>query len=441
VYEDRRARTGRRIGLKITVVPALDPDEGPRQPPVFPLAGGPGESAHNTAIGAYFTLRPAMATRDLVVVDIRGTGGSNPLRCDPLDQPERLQSWIYYILPLDEARECRERLSEAADLTQYTTTYAADDLNEVREALGYERFALWGGSYGTLLGQEVIRRHGEHVETAVLLGIAPPDMHAPMGFARSLETTRERLVSDCRENEACRRAFPDFEADFEMMLDSARERPVTASVVSPITREREEVSLGYGDFVMGVRFVLYNAAAAASLPSWAASARTGDYEPVMQAISNAVFGIRQVLHYGLFLSMRCAEDLPFVDLEAERRDADGTMLGTYRIDRELENCTVWPRAELYSDRHRPVRSDVPVLLLSGSEDPVTPPEYGDRVASTLPNSLHVVFDNRGHGFFDPAAIECLYTIVEPFMSKGSGDGVDASCATRLERLPFRIEGS
>lgn len=438
VFENREARSGRKIGLKITLVPALEPSTDGSNAPVFPLAGGPGEAAHNTALGAYFTLQPSMRTRDMVIVDIRGTGGSNPLRCQPLGPPDRIQSWIFYIIPRDEAERCAEVLSEHSDLTQYTTSYAADDLNEVREALGYESFALWGASYGTVLGQEIIRRHGEFVDTAVLLGIGPMDMHAPMGFARSLETTRERLVADCSENVACAEAYPDFEAQLDAMLEAARTSPVSATVVSPISGEREPVSLEYGDFVMGVRFLLYNAAAAGSLPGWVASANEGDYAPIMQNIANSVAGIRQVLHYGLFLSMRCAEDLPYVDTRAEREDAMGTMLGTYRMDRELENCTVWPRGELTGDRHSPVQSDVPVLLLSGSEDPVTPPEYGDRVAAGLPNALHVVFENRGHGFFDPRAVACLHAIVGPFLDGVPRDSIDTSCAASLERLPFNI---
>ncbi len=438
VFESRQVQSGRRIPLKITVVPAKDRDSARRQAPVFALAGGPGQAAHDLIAGAYVSLQPGMATRDLVLVDIRGTGGSNPLHCEPLGPKERIQSWIYYILPFEEAAQCVETLSERADLTQYTTTYAADDLNEVREALGYETFALWAGSYGTLLGQEIIRRHGEYVDAAVFIGIAPPSMHAPMGFARSLETTRDRLVADCARNDDCSAAYPDFEDDLEAVLARARERPVSAEVVSPITREREEVVLEYGDFVMGVRFVLYNAAAAGSLPSWITRARNDDFEPLMQAITDAVYGIRQILHYGLFLSMRCAEDLPYVDIEAERADAAGTMLGTYRMDRERENCTVWPRAELTSDRHSPVESDVPVLLLSGSEDPVTPPAYGDKVAETLPNSLHVVFANRGHGFFDREALACLHGIVEPFLMRSSVEGLDPSCAATIERLPFSL---
>ncbi|MDX1394975.1 MAG: alpha/beta hydrolase [Gemmatimonadota bacterium] len=438
VFEDRDAMTGRTIDLKITVVPAIAGDSAPGAP-VFALAGGPGEAAHNVMAGAYLTIGPdAMRNRDLVAVDIRGTGGSNPLDCPPLGPEDRVQSWLYYILPFDEAARCAEALADRADLTQYTTARAADDVDEVREALGYDRFVLWGGSYGTLLGQEIIRRHEPSVEAAVLLAIAPPGLHAPMGFARSLETTRERLIADCAGDERCSEAFPTFADDFEAVLAAAREAPVEAVVTSPINGEDEPVSLEYGDFVMGIRFVLYNAASAASMPGWIASARDGDHRPLMQAVANAVYGIRQILHYGLFLSMRCSEDLPFVDVEAERRDAAGTMLGTYRMDRELENCTVWPRAPLYEGRHDAVESDVPVLLLSGSEDPVTPPAYGDRVAATLPNALHVVFENRGHGFFDPAGLTCLRNIAGQFLAGLSP--VDTACAAELERLPFRVAG-
>jgi len=441
VFENRRAATGRKLALAIRVLPAIDPDPAQLRPPVFALAGGPGEAATNFAAGAYLALRPAMTHRDLVMVDIRGTGESAPLQCEPLGPPDRAQSWIYYIPPFEEAAHCARVLSEHADLTQYTTAYAADDLNDVRVALGYDRFALAGGSYGTILGQEIIRRHGEHVEVAFLLGIGPPRMAAPMGFARSLETTRERLIADCEADDTCSTAYPEFRADFDEVLARARRGPVQATVTNPIGGGKEDVSLEYGDFAMGIRFLLYSSGAAAALPGQMAAARGGDFGPIMQSITGSVYGIRQVLSYGLFYAMRCTEDLPYVDLEAERTDARGTMLGTYRIDRELENCSAWPRGEPGAHRHDPVVSDVPVLLISGSEDPVTPPEYGDEVAATLPNALHVVFAHRGHGFFDPEAIACLYSIVEPVFASGSTAGVDTSCAAGLDRLPFRVTGS
>jgi pimeloyl-ACP methyl ester carboxylesterase len=438
VFENRRAASGRKIALAITVVPALDPDPDGRDAPVFPLAGGPGESAHNTMLGAYFALQPGMGNRDMVVVDIRGTGGSNPLQCSPLGPADAVQSWVYYIPPLDEVRACAEALAARADLTQYTTTYAADDIDEVRRAMGFDRFALVGASYGTVLAQQILRRHGEAVDAAILLAIGPVGMHAPRGFASSLERTRQRLMDDCEAIEACRSAYPTFREDFEWVLDHAREAPVSAEVINPTTGQPETVELAYGDFVMGIRFLLYNTQQAATIPNWMDEARGGDFAPLMQAIAGNVYAIRQVLYYGLFQSMRCAEDLPFVDVEAERADAAGTMLGTYRLDRELENCSVWPRAELVEERHAPVSSDARVLLLSGSEDPVTPPEYGDLVAETLSNALHVVFENRGHGFFDPAAIGCLHTVVVPFLAGRPLGEIDVTCARELERLPFHV---
>ncbi len=435
VYENRRAQSGRKIGLHVMVRPA---SVEATRPPVFWLAGGPGVPA--TLEGAAFSQLSAaiLQHRDLVLVDVRGIGRSNGLECEPSGPKNRVQSFLYYLLPHAEAKRCVEALAERADLTQYTTSYAADDLDDVRRALGYEKLALAGASYGTRLGLEILRRHADKVELAMLLGVAPPGMAAPMGFARSLEVTKDEMLRACAADETCRTAYPNFAENLAKVLARAAAGPVSATVTNPQTGENEEVTLEYGDFVMGVRFVLYSAEGAAEFPARIESAVAGDFAPLLQDIAVRVGGIRQVLSYGLFYSMRCAEDLPFVDLEKERQDAAGTMLGTFRIDRELLNCTVWPRAEIDPTFRQPVTANVPVLLLSGSEDPVTPPIHADVVARTLPRSVHVVFANRAHGFFDPEALGCLVPMLDTFFERSSVDGLDVSCAERLKRLPFEV---
>ncbi|MCP4654373.1 MAG: alpha/beta hydrolase, partial [bacterium] len=151
VYEDREARTGRKIDLKIVVAPALG--EEPAPDPVFFFAGGPGDSAASNAGGQAQYFRGLRDRRDLVFVDQRGTGGSHPLQCDAPGDPDDLQGYFEPFLRTAEIRACREQLEQIADLTLYTTSIAMDDIDEVRAALGYEQINLVGGSYGTRAAQ------------------------------------------------------------------------------------------------------------------------------------------------------------------------------------------------------------------------------------------------------------------------------------------------
>src|SRR6185437_3812652 len=146
VFEDRDHKTGRKIALKIVVYPATGPDKV--ADPLFYIPGGPGSSATEDAPYVAQQMAKIREHRDLVFVDQRGTGGSNPLNCE-LYNANELQSYLGYFFPLDDVRKCLTQLEPKADLKLYITTIAMDDIDDVRAALGYERINLFGGSYGT----------------------------------------------------------------------------------------------------------------------------------------------------------------------------------------------------------------------------------------------------------------------------------------------------
>lgn len=161
VWENRDTKQGRKIGLNIVILPALGPDKQPD--PVFELAGGPGQGS--ASIAGIYAGSKLRRKRDIVLVDQRGSGRSNPLRCTLYGDPLDLRLAARDEFPVDGARECRKQLEKVADLTQYTTTAFVDDLNEVRQWLGYGRINLKGGSYGTRAAQVYWRRHPETVRS------------------------------------------------------------------------------------------------------------------------------------------------------------------------------------------------------------------------------------------------------------------------------------
>jgi pimeloyl-ACP methyl ester carboxylesterase len=436
VHENRTTGVGRKLSLNVVTLPAIDTERSGRRPPVFFLAGGPGDAATQPAGALAPLLAGLRSDRDLVFVDIRGTGQSAPLFCQPLGPPRELQTYMMYLLDMDDVRSCRAELEKTADLTQYTTSYAADDLNDVRAALGYERMALFGGSYGTRLAQEIMRRHPERVELAVLLGVAPPSMTAPSGFARSQQKALDRLIELCSTDPDCQDSYPDFAERLAEVLDRVSSEPATATITHPAFDQPQAVSLTRGEFVMGLRFLAYRADLAARFPQLIADAAAGDYAPILSLISLAYYDISQNFFKGLYYSMTCAEDLPYVDVEQEIESSAGTVLGMYRMQQQLDTCEIWPRGEADPRLHEPLASDVPVLLISGELDPVTPVANGDLVARTLSRSLHMVLAHRSHGALDEAAIGCWLPAFVEFARTSSLDGLDISCAAQLDPLPF-----
>jgi pimeloyl-ACP methyl ester carboxylesterase len=134
--------------------------------------------------------------RDVVLVDQRGTGGSNPLGCNLFGDKPDMQSW-FAAYPLDKLSICREQLEKVANLKLYTTSIAMDDLDEVRSALGYQRINLYGGSYGSTAALVYLRQHPDHVRTVTIFGVAPPNAKIPLSFAKGTQHAIDRLLDDC----------------------------------------------------------------------------------------------------------------------------------------------------------------------------------------------------------------------------------------------------
>ena len=173
VWEDRAARAGRKIALRVVVVPASGPDRA--GDPIVPFAGGPGEAVVDDAGGAATPYAELNRRRDLVLIDVRGTGDSNSLACAALRTREGILGVLDGFLPVAGVKACRQALEPRAALAQYTTSNAVDDVDDALGALGYDRVNLVGASYGTFAALEYLRRHPARVRTVALEGVVPPD--------------------------------------------------------------------------------------------------------------------------------------------------------------------------------------------------------------------------------------------------------------------------
>lgn len=421
VWEDRAAGRGRRIGLNIVILPALGPDRAPD--PIFLLGGGPGEGIAAEAADQAENVATLRRRRDVVLVDQRGTGRSNPLACELYGpgnaDPVKLSGRLF---PDTEVRRCRERLEKVADLTLYTTPIAMDDLDDVRAWLGYDRIDLLGGSYGTRAAQVYMKRHGEHVRSAVLVGVAPLDEPLPIHHAYAGQRAVDLLFAECARDAACHAAFPDPGRELRAVMARV-DRGVEVQVDDPAAQRKVAVRPSRGLVAEGVRYILYDDDGG-ELPRIVHHAHEGDLTPLIATSIAQRKRLSLGLDDGMFLSVTCAEDIPFLDPAEVRRLTAGTLLGDYRVREQQQACALWPRAAIPADLRTPLRSDIPALLISGERDPVTPPEFGERVMKGLTHGLHVIVPHGGHG---SGGGECLDGLIARFVDRGSAEGLDTSC--------------
>lgn len=434
VWENRAARSGRKIDLYMVVVPAKSPNPVPD--PVFYISGGPGYGSAGAAADLAQFLGGLHQDRDMVFLDQRGTGKSHPLKCDLPGSYDDLQTLVRELFPMAALRACQPKLAAQADLTQYTTDIAMDDLDEVRAWLGYERINLFGGSYGSRAAQVYMRRHPEHVRSAVLAGVTIMDTKMPFYHARKAQESIDKLFDDCAREEACRTAFPDLRGDLWKVIERLDKGPVRQTVKHPKTGQQVTVELSKSAFTTTLRAMQYSPFLSLRIPRFLHRAAQGDFEPmVLETIRDRDDDGWAI---GMYLSVTCPEDVARIDPQAVPAAIAGTYQGDDRIRQQVEACSFWPRATLPASSFEPLTSVAPTLILTGWFDPATPPEWAVEVARHLPNSLNVVMRDASHGPGGLANVDCYGQMIVDFIANGTPYGLDTSCTQEMKRPPFPV---
>ena len=433
VYEDRVAKKGRKIPIKIVVYPSTGGDKSPD--PIVYIPGGPGSSATEDAPYVARDFAALRTNRDLVFIDQRGTGGSNPLNCELFD-PKDINSYLGHWNPPAAVAACRKELEKTSDLKLYVTSIAMDDFEEVRKALGYAKINLAGSSYGTRAVMAYVKQHPSSVRSVFLHGVSPFDQVMPRDFPWDTQRALNGVLDECLADADCGTTFPDIKKSERAVLETLKKGPVDVDVV--IDGKPLRVKLSRDLAGEAIRYALYQSGYAGRIPVMLNDAAKGNYKRLAEA---AIFFRRRIVATGatgLYLSITCAEDLPFAKRDAGR-DPDETFLGDYRLREQLEACAEWPQGKLRKNYEELVNSNVPALIYSGQWDPVTPPELGDRVAKPLPNSLHVIVPSGGHGFGGLQGLGCLDTLKTKFIQTGSVKGLDTSCVKSIRRTGFQLK--
>jgi pimeloyl-ACP methyl ester carboxylesterase len=429
VPENRVTGEGRQIKIGFAVLPARA--EHPAADPIFILHGGPGAPAT-----AHFRRQLngwLRESRDVVLIDQRGTGSSNKLQVELAGSDDNLQGYFESYFQVERFQAALPRLQAMADLTQYTTANAVDDFDEIRAALGYQTINLRGGSYGSRSALIFMRRHPTSIRTASLQGIAPIAFRNPLPHARGAQEVLDLVFDEIHNNPLYAEAFPDLEAKFLQTLERLSQNPATVTVTHPTTGKDSEIVLNRDAFAEAVRMQLYTMPNNRKLPLKLMQAFDGNYRPLAEASLSNHRSMQGLLAWGMLMCVTGSEDIPWIDPDEIEAACQETFLGTTRVRQQMAVAAIWPSGRIPASAAEAVQADVPVLLFSGTHDPTTTPYWGAEAASHLPNSLHVVVPG-GHGVFGPEVL----ALDRAFLESASVKGLDLRAIGKLKLPPLEL---
>lgn len=432
VPEDRQHPEGRTIGLHVAWLKARA--SKPKPDALFFIAGGPGQASTEAFLDEAPSFDRIRSEHDIVLVDQRGTGGSNRLDCPvpPADaQPSDAEITAA-------AQACLKQLP--GDPRFYTTSVAVQDLDAVRAAMGYPSIDLYGISYGTRVALQYLRAYPDSTRAVVLDGVVPADLDLGPDVSLDAQRALGLIFTRCEHAVACKQAFPDLAANFSALQKDLAGHAVSVSLRDPLTGAPRVEQLTWEKVATAVRLMSYQSETAALLPLLIHQAAVQhDYLPLMSTALLFTDQLQESFAQAMGVSVVCTEDAPFFsDDPALQRQLRDTYLGPSTLDSITKSCRLWPRGVMDPDFKKPVVSAKPVLLLSGEDDPITPPANAERAARTLSNSLSLVAPGQGHGNVFRG---CIPRIMAQFIDAAAVKGLDTNCVKDIKPFPFFVSFS
>ena len=421
---DPRQPGGEQLSLLAVVAPSYR--QAAKADPLFVLAGGPGQAGSDVLPLLSQAFRKVRATRDIVFIDQRGTGRSGKLDCDNTPGQDSLPDDA----ATQQLRDCLGRIKKPFAL--YTTAAAAADLELVRLALGYGKVNLWGGSYGTRLGQAYARAYPASVRSLILDGVAAPDQIIPAG-GHDGQVALDALFAACAADAACARAYPALRTEFAALVSRVGAGSVVVDGTDPRTAADLHLTMSSNRLIGTVHSMLYSPLDSRRLPFLIHSAYAGRWAPfVARSNLSSDFSADGEVAFGLYLAVTCAEDVPRLTPELLDGDAKGSFLTVPLIRRVTDLCSVLHvPAVPYT---APAVITAPVLMLSGALDPMTPPRRAAAAARYMNHAQQLVVANAGHGI---STLGCAPRLMREFLDRPDG-AVAGKCLDEIPAAAFQL---
>lgn len=426
--ENPHQTTGDTIELSVIKLASLAPE--PELDAFTIIQGGPGGSSIDLSVGYAGFLEGVRKHRDVLVLDQRGTGRSNSLKCPQPDsdsQPTEFDSTLIR----QQASDCIDTIE--SDLRFYTTSLAVDDLEALRDATGYPRLTIYGVSYGTRVAQHFLRKYPKSSRAIILDGVVNVGLNLAGGeIARRSQAALDLLVLRCQESTDCEGSFGDIRLKLTELIARLAKTPIDIRLPDPISGKVADKRLSQDDVLGVLRLMAYSTESNSLLPLIISEAHAGNYLPL--AAQSIMIGGDFFDGYsiGMNNSVMCTEDAPYVTKE-DTENLDGTYFGNLMVEAMKATCEVWPLGVIDQQFHQPFDTDVPILILSGETDPITPPENGEYAHNMFSNSRHFIVPAHGHGVLMRG---CVPQLTLDFIETGLLTQLDPSCIEREQAMPF-----
>ncbi len=430
---DPSGSVGGDIELRVVVVPALNLT--PEADPFVPIAGGPGQGsvAFYTAYSRAF--EAVRRDRDILLIDQRGTGESAPMTCEFDD--DLIEGEYSTELTIQYTHECLDQLPY--DPRFFTTSVAVTDMEAVREALAYPALNLYGVSYGSRVAQHFARRYPGSTRTVIIDGVVPPQLSLGPEIATESQKAVDNILERCIEDQACNERFPNIHEVFARIVAEVKEGAIPIQVPNPSTGRPEDVDFGEGELAAAIRLLAYHPNTIALMPLLINEAGKGNYVPLGSQFMMTMIAMNESISMGMHNAVMCTEDVPFYDPTSIDYDGiEASYMGTFQLEALQAICSVWPQGPLDDAFKAPLETDIPVLLLSGDADPITPPRYADLAAVDLSNATHLVGKNQGHG---QIGVGCTPRLVAEFIKTADPQALDSECLQRSFVMPYFLDFS
>jgi pimeloyl-ACP methyl ester carboxylesterase len=430
VAENPDNPNGRKINIHYAIIPAVK-NIYPNQA-FLAIAGGPGQSAIDNAPLFDNTFGQIRETRDILLIDQRGTGRSNILHC-PEDKD--ISPLLIDGDDFDTVAETKKCLAAIdSDVTQYTSTNALNDFEAVRKSLGYDRLHVYGISYGTRMAQLYMREHAGALATVTLDGVVPMQQSV-LAIGLAVDRAFNLLISDCEDQARCQNQFPSLREALVAIESDLLVAPIKTQIFHPLTAQPTEFLLTHNKFLGVIRLALYSPTTRALLPHAIDQASRGNYQAILGLYSLSMEGMDMAM--GMHASVVCSEDIHRVPAGLSE-GLEQSHIGSTMFSELSKVCSIWPSDKVAKSFSAAIVSDIPTLLLSGELDPATPPEWAELAMVDMKNSTHLVAPHAAHGV---AMQSCANRIVAQLVEEGSIAELDGDCLKKGRARSFYLNAN
>ncbi|WP_158527198.1 alpha/beta hydrolase [Pelagibaculum spongiae] len=435
VPENYQKPDGKRIDIYFARIPAIK--NIPGNAPLLAIAGGPGQSAIDSARIFSQVFYRTRQDRDLILIDQRGTGRSNLLQCE--DQNKRDLSINDQLLDIAQlAKECLQQLSKESDVAQYGSLTALKDLEYVRKHLQIEQWHLYGISYGTRMAQLYMRLYPQSLVTVTLDGVVPMQ-HSVITIGSAINRAFTQLMDDCSNNQDCQNSYPNLQQQLTQLTEQLAENPIKIQVNDPITAEPKQFLITQNKLLGSLRMAMYTPSIRTMIPLIIDHAAKGNYQPLLglYGSSGGASGNNGIA-LGMHMAVACGEDFYRLDPKQAEKLKQSSAIAAETVKLFTIACPIWNIPAVGKGFSQPIESEIPTLLLSGNLDPATPPSWGEMAKVRLKNNRHFIAPYATHGV---AFQSCAANLIEQMIEEKSVENLDDSCLKKDTRRDFFLNAN